>query len=153
LQLKDNEHKNLLHSFVLSVSFLFAFLLISPNLAQSLFWWNGARSYSSPMMFLTLFSFFLYYVINQHKINLNLVYILSFVIFFLIAGMSEIYAIGQAGLLLFLIFLTIINKKGDSKAQLGVLDSGLVGTFLSLLVIFIAPGNSVRHTALFPPFI
>jgi len=151
LQLKDKGHKNLLHSFALSVGFLFIFLLISPNLEQSLFWWNGARSYTSPMMFLTLFSFFLYYVVRQHKISMKLIRFLSFIIFFLIAGMGEIYAVGQAGGLLFLILLTIINRNGDSKARLGILIFGLFGTFLSLLVIIIAPGNSARQSMLPPP--
>lgn len=152
LYLKDKGSETLLHSFALSAGFLFAFLLISPNLEQSLFWWNGARAYSAPMMFLALFSFVLYYAVSQLKINFKWIYALSFLVFFVIAGMGEIYAVGQAGFLGFLMLLIFINKESDSSPRLGTIVSGLAGTFLALLVIFVAPGNSARQALLpLPP--
>ena len=147
----ENQVSNaILHSILLSTGFLFTLFLLSPNVPQSLFWWNGARAYSLPLMLLTGCAFLFRAARHFPKVRPNLGYGLSFALLFLIGGMGETYAIGQAGFLSFLIFLNIAKWRKERRTDLYTLMAGLAGTIVSLVVIIMAPGNAIRQSLL-PP--
>jgi len=49
------QNKSKLAALSLGTVFLFVVLLLSPNIQQSLYWWNGMRSYGLPLILLTLY--------------------------------------------------------------------------------------------------
>jgi hypothetical protein len=125
--------------------------LLSPNIPQSLFWWNGARAYSLPLMLLT-FCVALFQTAGGLFPNLppKIGRGAGLILLFLIGGMGETYAIGQAGFIGFLIFMHLLNAQKTSTSDLTVFTAGLAGAILSIMVIILAPGNAIRQSFL-PP--
>jgi len=150
LAFRNKGSNSFLHSTLLSSGFLFTLFLLGPNIPQSLFWWNGARAYSLPLMLFT-FCVFLFRATRLFpKLSPEIGCGLSFALLFLIGGMGETYAIGQGGVIVFLIFMNIVNGQKTSRADLYTLTAGLAGTIFSIMVIIFAPGNAIRQSLL-PP--
>jgi len=150
LYLQKKGDDPLLHSFALAGIFLFVVLIISPDIPQSLFWWNGLRSYTLPLIVIT-FYFLLFQIEAQYlEINLAASCGLGFILFFISGGMGETFAIVQFFFILFVIGLQIINKSSNLKAELFLLVSCLAGALCSIVAIILAPGNAIRQ-ALLPP--
>ena len=150
LAFRNKGSNSLLHSTLLGSGFLFTLFLLSPNIPQSLFWWNGARAYSLPLMLLTACVFLFQAIKLIPKLSPKTGFVLSFSLLFLIGGMGETYAIGQGGFILFLIFMNIVNGQNASRTDLYTFTAGLAGTILSVMVIILAPGNAIRQSFL-PP--
>ncbi|HEX2697872.1 MAG TPA: hypothetical protein VHM28_09200, partial [Anaerolineales bacterium] len=127
-------------SLLLSVVFIFSMLLLSPNIQQSFFWWNGMRSYNLPLIFLTLFA--LVFQLASEKLttvkSIVLGSLFTLVFFFLNAGLSDTFAVAQFTLLGILIFLWLINPE-HRKADLAIPSAGLLGTALAIIVIILSP--------------
>src|SRR5258706_73084 len=150
LYLQRNSKIPLLHSFSLAGIFLFVVLILSPDIPQSLFWWNGMRSYTLPLIVIT-FYFLLFQIGTKYlKINLAISCSLGFILFFISCGMGETFAIAQLFFILFIMSLQIINKPNNLKAELFILSSSLAGAICSIIVIILAPGNAIRQVLL-PP--
>jgi hypothetical protein len=150
LELKKSGSFTLLHSTVLGSSFLFSLYQLSPDTSQSLFWWNGARAYSLPLMLLTGGAA-LYRVVGfLPNLPAALGVGSSFLLLFLIGGLGETYVIGQAGFLVLMIAMKIIRSGQAPGRELSILFAGLCGTLVSALVIIMAPGNAIRQSLL-PP--
>src|SRR5262249_32142228 len=138
-------------SFLLSIVFTFNILLLSPNIQQSFYWWNGMRSYNLPLIFLTLFAL-LFQLASEKLITgkaIVLASVFSFIYLFLNAGLSDTFAVAQFTLFGILIFLWWINPE-HRKAHLTILLAGLLGTALAIIVIILSPGNTAREVY-FPP--
>lgn len=137
-----------------AVIFLFVVFLLMPDIQQSFLWWNGMRSYTLPLILLTLFAVLFQLSIDRLKTRrmILLACLFSFLYLFANAGLSDTFAVTQFALLAILaawrIFLA--RKRDERDASLAILIAGIVGTMLALVVIIVAPGNAVREAALQP---
>jgi hypothetical protein len=140
-----------LHSMALAGTFLFVVLLLTPDIPQSLFWWNGMRSYALPLVVLT--SFVLLYQLNQEYFKLSppLVYGLGFFLFFVSGGISETMAVAQTAFLLFFIGLQLLKLVNRPATELIALFFCLAGAAVSVIVVILSPGNAIRQALLPPP--
>jgi hypothetical protein len=136
-------------AILIGVSFLMAVMVLSPDIAQSYYWLNGMRSYSLPLVVVSINVFLFEWAWPRMKSNKALVVgcILSFSLAFANGGFSETYAVFQ---LVMLVFLTALRwfangRKMDTVIKLLVVAT--LGAFLSIVVIVLAPGNAVRRAA------
>jgi hypothetical protein len=149
------ERNNLFPAIVLAVCSVYVVLALSPNVPQSLYWWNGFRSYTLPLVVLTIYTFFFQLISKQIQTTKQLIFwgILSFLFLFASGGLSETYAVLQFVLLVFLIVLKVLSlPRNKANPELILLLAGLLGTILSLLVIISAPGNAIRQSRLTSQF-
>jgi hypothetical protein len=81
--------------------------------------------------------------------------LLWFTFAFVAGGFSETGAVVQLALVAILLLVVILIKNEHRKILIPILLAALIGSFLSLLVIALAPGNSVRSGGYqaIPPFI
>jgi hypothetical protein len=142
------ESWNWVVAFLFGILFVFTILSITPNISQSLYWWNGMRSYTLPLIGLT-FAFLLFQA-RPAEFKSNLEGVLwgagSFIWLFLNSGLGETFAVFQFTTLIFLIILRLITnpvKRNDTGLILYV--AGLLGTVISLVIIISAPGNAIRQ--------
>lgn len=138
-------------SLLLGVVALFAVLLLSPSIQQSFYWWNGMRSYSLPLLIMTLFAGLYQWRIESLTTNSAVLAasVFSFLFLFANAGLGDVSAVLQFCLLSVLACLLII-RRSSRRAELPILAAGWLGTALAILVIILAPGNAFRE-AYFPP--
>lgn len=143
---------NLFPALVLGVFLVFTTLIISPNISQSVFWWGGARSYLSPLILIMLY-FALYYRFAELSLNRFQILLWSFISFglaFFIGGFSETFTPVLVILLAGVMGITWLAPKVSMKnASIFFLNAGFLGALLSLIVMVLAPGNSIRR-AFFP---
>ncbi len=149
--LKTTSHETWLYAGLTALVFLFTWLALSPNVEQSLFWWNAARSYSLPLFLLAVTALLLYLAARWRKLPAVFQYALSFALFFFMGGTGETYVVAQAGMLGILGVLIFLNSGWRHKRVLYILASGLAATLFSIVVIILAPGNQIRQSLLPPP--
>jgi len=145
------ERNNLFPAILLAASLIYILLVLNPNVPQSLYWWNGVRSYTLPLVVLSFYTFVFLIISKQIQATKQLIFwgIMSFTFLFASGGLSETYVVMQLILLAFLAILKITSmprKKTDP--ELFLLLAGLLGTILSLVVIISAPGNAIRQSRL-----
>ena len=151
LYLRKNHELAFLHSLALACIFIFVVLLLTPDIPQSLFWWNGMRTYA---LSLVLFSFYIFlYQLNRQYFKLNppVTYVLGFILFFLSGGISETMAVAQTVFILFMISLHFLKLVDRPRTELYFLFFSLAGLIASMVVLILAPGNTVRRELLPPP--
>lgn len=139
-----------LRSLALAGIFLVTVLNLSPNVPQSLFWWNGMRSYALPLVVLSAYMPIYQFALANHKVRLIWKCGLFFLLFLLSGGMGETVAVAQLVFILFLICLHIFKFLEHTGHELPILYSSLTGAVCSIIVVILAPGNAIRQTYL-PP--
>ena len=134
---------------------LFTTFILSPAMRQSLLWWGTLRAYIPPLIIFTLF-IGVYFSFSRGRTNgiaLFLLCLASFLIIFINGGFSETFTPVQVVILfLALIWSVIVNKirpKADGRSRYFFL-AAVLGAILSLILMVIAPGNSIRQS-FFPP--
>jgi hypothetical protein len=139
-------------ALTLGAVFLFAVLLLSPLVLQSVYWWNAMRSYSLPLVLLTLYAV-LFQIGTQNlrtKNELMAGSLISFLFLFANGGLGETYVVFQSMLLAALLIREWFIHKNRKTPQLQFLLAGLVGSTIALLIVAFAPGNTIRQD-LYPP--
>ena len=138
-----------LHAAALAGIFLFLVFLLTPDIPQSLFWWNGMRIYALPLV---LFSFDLLLFQVYKRLNIAVVWggLLGFLLFFTSGGMGETMAVAQIALLLFLIGLDLLKITHRPSKERIVFYCSLAGAVCSLVVVLLSPGTKIRK-AFLPP--
>jgi hypothetical protein len=139
----------LLISVSLGLLLVFTTLAISPRLQQSLFWWGGARGYLSPLILYTLYIalYFRYSSSSWNRLATIAWIMVSFSLVFIIGGFSETFTPVQ--LVLFagaIAWIWLTGNRNMKDPTLHFLIVGFVGAILSLIVMVMAPGNSIRQT-------
>jgi hypothetical protein len=135
---------SLVAALALAGIFLFLVLILSPDIRQSLFWWNGMRSYTLPLLVLTAYVLIFQLVVDRFKVNLLTSSVLGFLLFFLSGGLSETFAVAQLAFLLLVIGLYLLKLPDRPGTDLVILVSSLAGGILSLILVIMAPGNAIR---------
>lgn len=142
--LRKSKGKNFAVALTLAGIFLYLVFTLSPDIRQSLFWWNGMRSYALPLLVLTAYVLIFQLAVERFKSRLLTSSILGFLLFFLSGGLSETFAIAQLAFLLFVISLYILKLPNRPGTDLAILFSSSAGGILSLIVVVMAPGNAIR---------
>jgi hypothetical protein len=140
-------------SFAILFSLLIASLLIItvleiiPNVHQSLYWQTGMLTYIAPLIFATIiigiFTRNLRRAIAHRLRGSTLVLA---VLAAIAGGFSEMYVAMQttAFLIAIVIFLTI-SSDDRKRPTTTLLVAGLLGSIVSMAMIFFAPGNEIRQ--------
>ena len=151
LYFRRNNRLAFLHSLALAGIFLFGVLLLTPDIPQSLYWWNGMRSYALPLLVLTFYLFLYRLKFERLKVNPWMSCSLGFFLFFLSGGISETMAVAQTAFLLYIISLHLLKTVAGPKTKLMTLYYSLAGAAASLVVVILSPGNAIRQELLPPP--
>jgi uncharacterized protein DUF6056 len=137
-------------SVVLYAGFIIvATLEAAPNVAQSLYWQTGALTYVAPLVLLSFYVGVIGAAVRERHNNLsyrlNLLY--AGTLTFVAGGFSDAYVVLQScGLTLCVLVLEIVASE-ESKSRLRhFLIVGLMGSLVALLIVAVAPGNSIRLT-------
>jgi hypothetical protein len=131
---------------------IYVTLLISPNVPQSLYWWNGMRSYIPPLLFGTLYVvlYQLFMVKPRSWKEQCLWGSISFLVLFIGGGFSESFTPVQVVFLGFILSFGLLSRKFNFRSSISLfLLTGLAGAITALLVMVLAPGNTLRQ-AFFP---
>lgn len=122
--------------------FLIVLILINaPNIIQSFYWQVGSLNYSFEFMFFNLFLAFL--VWPRKKFALLTVFVFSLIA----SGFSEVYALAQVVMIIFILLLLIFGKFSNNKYRIKLAIAGLIGAILSLAIMSLSPGNAVRASS------
>jgi len=138
--------KSLVIAVTLSAIFLFVVLALSPSIPQSLYWWNGMRAYSLPLMMLTLYAVLFQVGVERLKSAKQVMagILASFLLAFAIGGFSETCAAFQVALLGYFLIVEWFVRGRDS-APFRFLLAGWIGSIVALAIVVLAPGNTVRQ--------
>lgn len=134
--------------FSLAVFLVFTTLGLSPDIIESLFWWGGARGYVSPLVLSILYAAVYYYfeTSSAKRVHIRVWSLISFGLAFFIGGFSETFTPVFVVLLAGLTMLRGLRCRFSIKnASMLFLGAGFVGSVFSLLVMMLAPGNSIRQ--------
>jgi hypothetical protein len=140
-------------SIARSISVLIASLLIFtvlkniPNVHQSLYWQTGMLTYIAPLIFATIIvGIFIYTLRKEIAHRLRGSMLILAVLTAIAGGFSEMYVAMQtvAFLIAIVIFLTI-SSDDRNRLIAGLLVAGLLGSIVSMAIIFFAPGNEIRQ--------
>lgn len=123
--------------WVLASLFIILTLFNAPNIIQSFYWQTGALNYLAPFIFLNLFLSFLVFPPSKNNI------LIPGFLLFIAGGFSEAYVLAQTVLLLFILLAIKIIFPRD-KFRMKIILSGLLGSLLSLALVYLAPGNASR---------
>lgn len=137
----------------LLIALLLAFLTIhqAPDRYQSVFWRSGMVTYFAPLVF---YCFGAAFIIDQvfnpgRKWPLMAALILVASLFFLSGGLSETTLALQTGALLLALAATWFFVHTENRQRLlALLATGSIASFISLLVVFLSPGNTNRLTSM-----
>jgi hypothetical protein len=140
-------------SALLAAALLFSTLEFSPSVAQSLYWGQGMRSVVPPLILATICFGLLQYLRAKSRSSKSR-YMWGLIlgtITFIAGGFSETYVVVQTSLLAITVFAFAVSGSSDFKRNLlPLVVACLVGSLISLGVVFLAPGNSFRQADL-PP--
>ena len=139
-------------AIAISASFVLAVIILSPDIAQSYFWLNGMRSYSLPLVVMSIYALLFVWLVPRLKSDkaIWLTCILAFGLTFANGGFSETMAALQPAMLIFIIGLHWLANDRKIDATFKVLAAATVGALLSLIIVALAPGNALRKAQL-PP--
>jgi uncharacterized protein DUF6056 len=136
----------LLPSAVLAMLVVFATLQTTADLPQVLYWQTGMLTYLAPLLLATAYVGWVTHFGHSGEVRWPAVVGVSFALTFVAGGTSETFAAAQlTGLLCAsAIAYTAGARTARSKVQASLL-AGLLGATLALLILAVAPGNSVRQ--------
>lgn len=141
-------------SLFLAILLVFTTLRLSPDIIESLFWWGGARGYLSPLVFFTLYFALYFAFLNSPsgRIPAGIWMFASFGLAFFTGGFSEVFTPVLVVLLLGLAGIRLLTSRFRWKdASFLFLTAGFLGAMFALLVMVLAPGNSIRQEYFPPP--
>ncbi len=146
----DDGHRitRLLMALALGSVLIVATLIWSPAIPQSLFWWSGMRGYVFPLVVVSYYPGLYLKFIGKERTSWQVVAwsLLSFGVLFLAGGLAETYTLEQLLFLLFFVVLGVVTHVLEPRGQaFRFLFAGLLGAFLSLVVMTLAPGNVARQ--------
>lgn len=151
----SNALPSLVHGIAILLAEMLVFFVIleAPDRYQILYWLSGMIPYLLSLVLLTFLGGITLVMAKRIIIKPNMMmYFGMGLASFFIGGFSETTVALQTGVFaLALIGVWCTHKKGIPRRRIILLGIGFVSTFLSMLVLIIAPGNIVRQALLPPP--
>ena len=136
----------LLASVLLATLVIFAALQTTADVAQVLYWQTGMLTYLAPLVLATVYVGWVAHVARTGTVRWPVAAGVSFALTFIAGGTSETFAAAQVTALVCASAIAYgvdpHRARGKVQASLFV---GLVGATLALLILAVAPGNSVRQ--------
>src|SRR5271157_1839408 len=110
-------------AIAISASFVLAVIVLSPDIAQSYFWLNGMRSYSLPLIMMSIYAFLFQWLVPRLKSNkaVWLTCVLAFGLTFANGGFSETMAALQPIMLIYITGLQWFTKNRKTDATFKIL--------------------------------
>jgi len=145
--------QNILVSLSLSSFLLFVTLLISPNVEQSLYWWNGMRTYILPILVFTFTIIIFVWMQEKWTSPKNIWFgsLVSFILALGCGGFNETFTTVQFTLIALILFISLISKKIHfSSPSFLFLMAAMLGTVTALTIMFIVPGRANRQSYFTP---
>ncbi len=135
---------------LIGVSVVLTVMVLSPDIPQSYFWLNGLRSYSLPLVMLSIAAFLFQWLLPKLKSGraVALGCMLASGLAFANGGTSETFAVFQLVLLLLLAWLAWFTHDRKMDPRFKLLAFAALGALLSVIVIVLAPGNALRRAEL-----
>ena len=137
--------KTALFSVLLTSISVFMILFTVPDIRQNLFWMTGSTTYFLPIIMIFLLLSFLINHYNRgqkNKVSNLFIYLGVFLFTFILSGFSEVLSVIQVLIFgLVMVFISFSKKRIELNFSLLV---ALLGSISGLIVMVIAPGNSVR---------
>ncbi len=133
-----------------SLAALYLILILSPNIPQSLYWWNGMRSYGLPLVVLTANGGMIYFFLRNTETKIQTFggVLFGFLVFFANGGLSETYLVLQISFFLFLLFDRFFLQKTRGIKKYLFLIAGLFGSLASLALILHSYANVIRRSVM-----
>jgi Family of unknown function (DUF6056) len=137
-------------AIAISVSFILAVIVLSPDIAQSYFWLNGMRSYSLPLVVMSIYVLLFEWLVPRLKSDraIWLTCVIAFDLTFANGGFSETMAALQPMMLIFITGLHWLSNDRKTDTTFKVLAAATLGALLSVIVVALAPGNALRKAQL-----
>ena len=139
-------------ALTLGTCFTLTVIVLSPSIPQSYFWLNGLRSYELPLVIASAYVFLFRWMLPRLKSERAVfgVCVLTFFLTFANGGLSETYAVMQVVALAFLTCLHWLSNGRKFDTVFKLLAAATLGALVSLFIIALAPGNTIRKEQL-PP--
>ena len=136
-------------AIAISASFVLAVIVLSPDIAQSYFWLNGMRSYSLPLVVMSIYALLFEWLVPRLKSDKAIWWtcILAFGLTFANGGFSETMAALQPMMLIFITGVHWLTNDRKIDTAFKVLAAATLGALLSVIMVAIAPGNALRKAA------
>ncbi len=137
----------ILISLLIASLLVFTILENIPNVHQSLYWQTGMMTYIAPLIFATIIIAILLYNFRRETVHhLPTSMVCLAVLAFVAGGFSEMYVTMQTtAFLVALIILLTIPGDARKRPAAFLLIAGLIGSIMSMGVVFFAPGNEIRQ--------
>lgn len=115
---------------------------LTPNLIQSFYWQTGSLTYFAPLVMFTLAAGCVLHA--SHSKQPRGLAILAGLLAFAAAGFSESFSLIQVGLLIYAVGLCALVY--PNRQRLIATLAAAAGSIIGLIVVIVAPGNTVRFT-------
>jgi len=153
LQAELGKRPGILLALAMGTTAVFVLLSISPTPQDTLYWWNGMRSYLPALIVATFHIGFLYWARENLKSRnaILLGSLASFAIALVNAGGNEAFSVILV--LFFAGFTTLAlltRKLRFNDPFFSILSAAMLGNILGFLIVLASPGAEIRQ-AFFPP--
>ena len=149
---ETGQRPGILLPLALCITTVFAILAVSPRPQDTLYWWNGMRTYMPAILIVMFHAGFLYWAVQHLKTRRAFLLgsLVSFFIALVNGGVNEPFS---AVLILFFTGFTIF-KLWARQLRLrdplfSFLGAAVLGGALALTIMLLSPGTEIRQ-ALFP---
>jgi len=135
-------------SLLIAELFVYSILESIPNVHQSLYWQTGMLTYIAPLILVTLMIGILMYNLSQEvRQPSSSSALLLGILAFLAGGFSEMYvAMQTAAFLIAIVTILTLRRENLKRTLTPMIVVGLIGSIVSMAIIFFAPGNEIRQT-------
>lgn len=137
----------ILFSLLLASLLIFTVLESIPNVHQSLYWQTGMLTYIAPLIFATITLGIFNRNLRRattHRLRGSALFLA--VLATIAGGFSEMYVAMQTTAFLIAIVIFLMITSDDRKRLIiSLLVAGLLGSIVSMALIFFAPGNEIRQ--------
>jgi hypothetical protein len=134
-------------SLLIGEFIIYATLSSTPDIYQSLYWQTGAVTYTFPLILFTLFwGWVSSKSLDNPREKPGVIFLLaSGLLAFLAGGFSETFVAMQTTALAVTFLILLLIPGRDRKLHPALLAAGLVGSIAAMIIVVLAPGNSVRQ--------
>ena len=153
LQGETGQRPGILFSLALGIITIFVILAVSPRPQDTLYWWNGMRTYMPALLVATFHVGFLYWAVQNLTTRKAILLgsIASFFIALVNGGGNESFSailiLFFAGVMAFMLWTKQVRFRDP---LFFFLAAAILGDALALLIMLVSPGTEVRQV-FFPP--